>query len=191
MLKKVIVFPVLLLIFVLFYNTASFEQENPESLFLQGTELLRNGDPDDTYNNDVAITILDKVISALKDREFQGPLSSADKLLLSDALNNRGLAYYNRGGSINYSSAMNDFIQAKTYNPKDFKSLGNIGMIYFVQGIYFRPGKENDAIDWYTEAIGQIQGGIEKTTDLGIYLNLGVSFMKKDPPDLAEAKKKL
>ena len=152
--------------FILICAREAFPEEDAESYYDKGTDLLRQGDLAEAISNfDLAINIIK-----------QNGISDEEKEPLAEAYNNRGLAYYDLG---NYLDAEQDFFNAKDYNSEDIKILNNLALTYYVQN-YFTL-----AMGYYEEALDLIME--EEPIHADIYNNLGVCYANQDPPDLTKA----
>lgn len=123
--------------------------------FEKGTEALRNG------NLDTAISEFNTAIDLL---ETDG---TPDLELLSDAYNNRGLAFYRKG---DLSNAEQDFTTAidSDHDPNNEKAYNNLGNIYYDRG------ELTLARDHYQQALALSEENKPYKAD--VYNNLGIIY---------------
>jgi tetratricopeptide (TPR) repeat protein len=155
---KILLCAVLLSFVLIWPATVISEEKTADTHFVEGTESLRKGD----FNG--AIISFTSAINLLKDKT-----SDDEVKLLSEAYNNRGLAYYENK---DYPSAEADFNASYVKYAANTKAKSNLALVYFVQGRY------SDAKYKYLEALPALYSSEEELYHADIYNNLGVCYAK-------------
>lgn len=176
MLSKQIPFIPLVVAFI--FQVSWVYAADPQKDFLQGTRYLRQNEIDSAINSfDLAL----KALLDITDRNEE------QNKLMTETLNNRGLAYMEKAKAESQQDpyldlAEKDFKNAQDILPDDERAGYNLGLLYYEQGRY------EDSIAAYEAGLALIPPGAPfQPYHVDVFSNLGACYTQNDPPDTAKA----